>query len=81
VHLGGDTIVVGSPGEDSSATGVDGNQADNSANAAGAAYVFVRNGTTWSQQAYSRPRTPGSRTRSAVMSPSSATRSWSPRAA
>jgi hypothetical protein len=44
--------VVGASGEDSNATGVNGNQADNSASDSGAAYVFVRNGTNWSQQAY-----------------------------
>src|SRR6185295_13476722 len=40
--------------EDSNATGVGGNQNDNSATEAGAAYVFTRpaGGTTWSQQAY-----------------------------
>jgi hypothetical protein len=48
----GDTMVVGANGEDSSATGIDGDQADNSAYEAGAAYVFVRNGGVWSQQAY-----------------------------
>jgi len=47
-----DTIVVAAPWERSSATGVDGDQSDNSAFLAGAAYVFVRSGTTWSQQAY-----------------------------
>jgi hypothetical protein len=52
VAVSGNTVVVGSPGEDSAATGVNGNQADNSAPGAGAAYVFVRNGTSWSQQAY-----------------------------
>jgi len=31
---------------------VNGNQNDNSAGTAGAAYVFVRSGATWSQQAY-----------------------------
>ena len=37
----------------SSDTDVNGNQADNSASAAGAAYVFVRDGSgNWSQQAY-----------------------------
>lgn len=50
--ISGDTIVVGAYGEDSNATGVNGNQADNSIGSAGAAYVFVRSGTTWSQQAY-----------------------------
>ena len=39
-------------GESSNATGINGDQTDNSALGAGAAYVFVRNGTTWSQQAY-----------------------------
>jgi hypothetical protein len=52
VAISGDTMVVGTPFEDSNATGVNGNQADNSASAAGAAYVFVRSGATWSQQAY-----------------------------
>ena len=48
----GDTVVVGAPFEDSSATGIDGDQTDNSAINAGAVYVFVRSGTNWSQQAY-----------------------------
>jgi FG-GAP repeat len=52
VALSGDTLVVGARGEDSNATGVNGNQANNSAGASGAAYVFVRSGGVWSQQAY-----------------------------
>ena len=52
VAVSGDTVVVGAYEEDGNATGVNGNQADNSASNAGAAYVFVRSGTTWSQQAY-----------------------------
>lgn len=52
VALSGDTLVVGAPREDSNATGVNGNQNDNNAIDSGAAYVFVRNGTNWSQQAY-----------------------------
>jgi hypothetical protein len=47
-----DTLVVGAIGEDSSATGINGDQSDNSALEAGAAYVFTRSGTVWSQQAY-----------------------------
>ncbi len=47
-----DTIVVGAPGEDSGATGVNSNQDDNSASGSGAAYVFQRSGGVWSQQAY-----------------------------
>ena len=52
VAVSGDTVVVGAHGEDSNATGVNGNQSDNSAIDSGAAYVFVRSGTNWSQQAY-----------------------------
>ena len=52
VAISGDTVVVGAHWEDSNATGVNGNQSDNSAANSGAAYVFIRSGTTWSQQAY-----------------------------
>jgi len=52
VAVSGDTVVVGAYGEDSSATGVNGNQASNSADASGAVYIFVRSGSDWSQQAY-----------------------------
>ncbi|MDZ4772215.1 MAG: FG-GAP repeat protein [Planctomycetota bacterium] len=52
VAISGDTLVVGAPSEDSNATGVNGNESNNSAPGAGAAYVFVRTGTTWTQQAY-----------------------------
>lgn len=52
VALSGNTVVVGAPEEDSNATGVNGNQADNSLFTAGAAYIFSRSGTVWSQQAY-----------------------------
>ncbi len=48
----GNTLAVGAIGEDSNATGINGNQADNSANQSGAEYVFTRSGTAWSQQAY-----------------------------
>ena len=58
VAVNGDTIVVGANGEDSNATGVDGNQNDNSLSNPGAAYVFVRNGTTWTQQAYLKAGNP-----------------------
>lgn len=50
--LSGNTAVVGSPNESSNATGVNGNQSDDSSSSSGAAYVFVRSGTVWSQQAY-----------------------------
>jgi len=51
VAVSGDTVVVGAIGEDSSTTGVNSTPNENSG-AAGAAYVFVRTGTTWAQQAY-----------------------------
>jgi trimeric autotransporter adhesin len=55
VAVSGDTVIVGAQEEDSSAAGVlngSGGSNDNSASSAGAAYVFVREGATWSQQAY-----------------------------
>jgi hypothetical protein len=52
VAVSGDTIVVGAPFEASNATGVNGDETDNSAQWAGAAYVFTRSGGVWSQQAY-----------------------------
>src|SRR5262245_33624317 len=54
----GDTLVVGTQYEDSNASGVNGNQDDNSLDAAGAAYVFVRSGTNWAQQAYLKASNP-----------------------
>ena len=48
----GTTLAVGANFEDGGAPGINGNQADESANGAGAVYVFARNGGTWSQQAY-----------------------------
>ena len=50
--LAGDTLAVGAPFEASNATGVNGNEADNSAPLAGAVYVFTRTGGNWTQQAY-----------------------------
>lgn len=52
VSLSGDTAVVGAFGEDSNAKGINGTQSNNSGDSTGAAYVFVRNGNTWTQQAY-----------------------------
>jgi len=49
----GNTLAVGADGESSAATGVNGDQADNSAGYAGAVYVFSRDsGGIWTQQAY-----------------------------
>lgn len=53
VALAGDKVLVPAFLEDSAATGVNGNQADNQALDSGAAYVFTRTtGGVWSQQAY-----------------------------
>jgi hypothetical protein len=48
----GQTLAVGAPGEASNATGINGNQDDNSFDGAGAVYVFSREGDRWPQQAY-----------------------------
>lgn len=55
----GDTLTVGAPFEDSGAEGscapsavCDIAQSDDSSSSSGAAYVFIRNAGTWSQQAY-----------------------------
>lgn len=59
VALSGDTAVVGAEREDGGSPGVNGDQSDNSAQNSGAAYVFVRNGTQWSQEAYVKASNPG----------------------
>ena len=56
VAISGDTVVVGASNEASSST----TQTDNNAFGAGAAYVFTRSVTTWSQQAYLKASNPGS---------------------
>lgn len=56
----GNTLAVGAPFEDSAAAGVNNTfveQADNSASAAGAVYVFTRSNSTWQQQAYIKAST------------------------
>ena len=55
----GSTLAVGATSEASAATGIDGNQADNSVQGSGAVYVFTRSGTTWTQQAYVKASNPG----------------------
>ncbi|MBK7586219.1 MAG: FG-GAP repeat protein [Myxococcales bacterium] len=52
VAISSDTLAVGAYLEDSEAVGVGGSQTGTAAANSGAAYVFVRAGTTWSQQAY-----------------------------
>jgi hypothetical protein len=55
IAVSGDTIVIGAPLEDGEATGVNGDSSTNSASSSGAAYVFVKNGETFVQQAYLKP--------------------------
>jgi len=54
IALSGDgkTLAVGANGEGSASTGINGNQADKTADGSGAAYLFIRSDTTWTQQAY-----------------------------
>ena len=59
VAISGNTAVVTTFGEDSASPGINGDQADNSLSDVGAAYVFVRSGGTWSQQAYVKASNPG----------------------
>ena len=47
-----ETLAVSAATENSGATGINGNQADNSATSSGAVYIFTRSGNIWSQQAY-----------------------------
>lgn len=58
VAVSGDTVVVGARAEDSSSTGAN-STPNEAAFDAGAAYVFVRNGTTWTQEAYLKPAAVG----------------------
>jgi hypothetical protein len=55
VALWDDTLAVGAPQEDSSATGVNGPQEDEQAAESGAVYVYRRQQETWGQEAYLKP--------------------------
>jgi hypothetical protein len=63
VAIYGDTIIVGAPSEASNASGVNGNQANDNATNSGAAYIFVRSGTNWNQQAYLKASNTGAEDR------------------
>ncbi len=52
VGISGDVVIAGGEFEDSSATGINGNQNDTSLTSSGAAWVYRRNGVVWSFQAY-----------------------------
>jgi hypothetical protein len=51
----GNTLAAGAISEDSKATGINGDQNDNSQQSSGAVYVYTRSGGTWTQQAYVKP--------------------------
>lgn len=59
VSISGTTVLVGAPGEDSFSTSINTSASNNGANSAGAAYVFLRNGGSWTQQAYLKPSNTG----------------------
>ncbi len=52
LNTDGSVLAVGAPWEGSTATGINGDQSDNSADGAGAVYLFSRSGSTWIQEAY-----------------------------
>lgn len=52
ISADGSTIAIGATNEDSSSTGINGDQTDNSQSSSGAVYVFIRSGASWTQQAY-----------------------------
>ena len=51
----GNALVIGAPWEDSGATGVNGEQFDESGFISGAAYLYRFNGTEWSHDVYFKP--------------------------
>jgi hypothetical protein len=56
----GNTLAVGAPHEKGSGTGVYSSaEADDSMDQAGAAYLFTRSGSTWTQRAYVKPTNTG----------------------
>src|SRR5262245_61605071 len=48
----GNTLAGGAPNGGSGAKGINGKQDDNSAELAGAIYLYTRSGTSWTPQAY-----------------------------
>jgi trimeric autotransporter adhesin len=59
----GSTLAVGAFSEDSAAAGIDGDQDDNAAEEAGAAYVFRRAAKGWAQEAYIKAANSGAQDR------------------
>ncbi len=57
----GNTLAVSTIGEDSNATGINGNESNGSASGSGAVYVFTRSSSgTWIQEAYIKASNTGS---------------------
>jgi hypothetical protein len=52
ISVRGPVLAIGAPGEDSAATGIDGDQTSNSATDSGAVYVFTSIAGAWEQRAY-----------------------------
>lgn len=52
LDLDGDSLAIGARSEASCATTINGSQTDNACDEAGAAYVYVRSGSTWTRQVY-----------------------------
>jgi hypothetical protein len=59
VGISGDTLLVGAPGEDGGGQGID-PASDERETDSGAAYVFTRIGTTWTEQSYIKSFNSGS---------------------
>jgi hypothetical protein len=54
----GDLLLIGAPDEDSSGIGPNSDPTSEGADAAGAAYVFAKNGSSWTQMAYLKATNP-----------------------
>ena len=58
VAISGNTLVIGAVFEDSRSAGVNGDASNNDVKDSGAAYVFVRHGDVWTQEAYLKADAP-----------------------
>jgi hypothetical protein len=55
VSIDGAIVAVAAPGEDSNATGVNGDEENDELSSAGAVYLFEGSGNSWAQTAYVKP--------------------------
>lgn len=56
LSVSGNTLVIGAPGDDSDATGINGDETNNNATNAGAVYIYVKDvDGQWNQHAYIKP--------------------------